>query len=80
MLAPYLLVFAAFVVYPSATALAGLNRRIPTVALYNDPIFARTVVNTLIFLIIGINLKMLIALCSCPASSCSSGPGSAGCR
>ena len=30
--------------------------------LFDDPIFARTAVNTLIFLIIGINLKMMIAL------------------
>jgi multiple sugar transport system permease protein len=30
--------------------------------LFDDPIFARSVVNTLAFLIIGINLKMIVAL------------------
>jgi multiple sugar transport system permease protein len=30
--------------------------------LFDDPIFLRSVVNTLIFLVIGINLKMLVAL------------------
>jgi multiple sugar transport system permease protein len=32
------------------------------VNLFADPVFARTVVNTLVFLVIGINVKMLIAL------------------
>ena len=32
------------------------------VALENDPIFARAAVNTLIFLVIGINVKMVVAL------------------
>ena len=32
------------------------------VALYHDPIFARAAVNTLIFLVIGINFKMVVAL------------------
>src|ERR1700723_1651269 len=62
MIPPYLLVFAAFVVYP--VALGFWLARAPSnyVALYNDPIFARAAVNTLIFLLIGINIKMLIAL------------------
>ena len=32
------------------------------VELFDDPIFARSVVNTLVFLIVGINLKMIMAL------------------
>ena len=32
------------------------------VHLFDDPIFARTVVNTIIFLVVGINLKMFVAL------------------
>jgi multiple sugar transport system permease protein len=62
MLAPYLLVFAAFVVYPIGYGLWLARHPASYVALYNDPVFARAVVNTLIFLIIGINVKMLIAL------------------
>ncbi|MGC2086668.1 MAG: sugar ABC transporter permease [Bradyrhizobium sp.] len=62
MLAPYLLVFLAFVVYPVGYGLWLARHPASYVALYNDPIFARTVVNTLIFLLIGINIKMLIAL------------------
>jgi multiple sugar transport system permease protein len=62
MLAPYVLVFLAFVVYPISYGLWLARHPASYVALYNDPVFARTVVNTLIFLIIGINVKMLIAL------------------
>ena len=62
MIAPYLLVFLAFVVYPVAYGFWLARNPSSYVALYNDPIFARAAVNTLIFLVIGINLKMLIAL------------------
>jgi len=62
LLAPYLLVFAAFVVYPVSYGLWLARHPASYVALYNDPIFARAAVNTLIFLIVGINLKMVIAL------------------
>ena len=62
MIAPYLLVFAAFVVYPVAYGFWLARAPSNYVALYHDPIFARAAVNTLIFLVIGINLKMLVAL------------------
>jgi multiple sugar transport system permease protein len=62
MIAPYLLVFAAFVVYPVAYGFWLARAPSNYVALYNDPIFARAAVNTLIFLVVGINLKMLVAL------------------
>ncbi|MGJ5176607.1 carbohydrate ABC transporter permease [Bradyrhizobium oligotrophicum] len=62
MLAPYLFVFLAFVVYPVGYGLWLARDPASYVALYNDPIFARAAVNTLIFLLVGINLKMLIAL------------------
>ena len=62
LLAPYLLVFLAFVVYPVCYGLWLARAPANYVALYNDPIFARAAVNTLIFLVIGINIKMLIAL------------------
>src|SRR5271154_7319703 len=62
LIAPFLLVFAAFVVYPVAYGFWLARAPSNYVALYNDPIFARAAVNTLIFLVIGINLKMLVAL------------------
>jgi multiple sugar transport system permease protein len=62
LIVPYLLVFLAFVVYPVGYGFWLARAPSNYVALYNDPIFARAAVNTLIFLLIGINLKMLVAL------------------
>src|ERR1700712_2719590 len=62
LLAPYFLVFLAFVVYPICYGFWLARHPESYVALYHDPIFARAAVNTLIFLIIGINFKMLVAL------------------
>src|SRR5260370_36337857 len=62
LIAPSLLVFLAFVVYPVGSGLWLARSPASYVALYNDPIFARAAVNTLIFLLIGINFKMVIAL------------------
>ena len=62
LLAPYILVFLAFVVYPIGYGLWLARAPSNYVTLYHDPVFARAAVNTLIFLVIGINIKMLIAL------------------
>src|SRR3981081_29084 len=62
LLAPYALVFLAFVVYPIGYGLWLARHPASYVALYNDPVFARAAVNTLIVLAIGINFKMLVAL------------------
>ena len=62
LIAPYLLVFAAFVVYPVGYGLWLARHPASYVHLADDPIFARSAVNTLIFLVVGINLKMAIAL------------------
>jgi len=62
LLAPYILVFLAFVIYPVGYGLWLARQPSSYVALVHDPIFARAAVNTLIFLVIGINIKMLIAL------------------
>src|SRR3982074_129059 len=62
LLAPYALVFLAFVVYPVCYGLWLARHPSSYVELYHDPIFARAAVNTLIFLVIGINLKILVAL------------------
>src|SRR6185295_13070986 len=62
LLAPYILVFLAFVVYPVGYGLWLARHPASYVALWHDPIFARAAVNTLIFLLVGINIKMAIAL------------------
>ncbi len=59
---PYLLVFALFVVYPVIYAFWLAHDPESYVELWTDPIFQRSVVNTLVFLFIGINLKMIVAL------------------
>lgn len=62
MLMPYILVFAVMVVYPVGYGLwLGLNWQSYR-ALFADPIFLRTVVNTIIFLFVAVNLKFLLAL------------------
>ena len=62
LLAPYLLVFLVFVAYPVAYGFWVARDPQSYVNLFHDPIFPRSAVNTLVFLIIGINLKMLAAL------------------
>jgi multiple sugar transport system permease protein len=62
LITPYLLVFCAFVLYPVTYGFWLARHPASYVALANDPIFARAAVNTLIFLVVGINVKMLIAL------------------
>ncbi len=62
LLAPYILVFLAFVIYPIGYGLWLAREPASYVALFNDPIFTRTAINTLIFLLVGINIKMVIAL------------------
>jgi multiple sugar transport system permease protein len=62
MLLPYILIFAAFVVYPVGYGLWLARHPASYSTLLADPIFARTVVNTLIFLAVAINIKMALAL------------------
>ena len=59
---PYLLVFVILVLFPVGYGLWLARNPESYVKLFADPIFYRTVVNTLIFLIVAINLKMAIAL------------------
>ena len=59
---PYLLVFVVFVLYPVGYGLWLARHPQSYVQLLADPIFFRTVLNTLVFLIVAINLKMAIAL------------------
>jgi multiple sugar transport system permease protein len=62
LIAPYVLVFLAFVLYPVGYGLWLARQPQSYANLFDDPIFARAVVNTLVFLIVGVNLKMLAAL------------------
>jgi multiple sugar transport system permease protein len=62
LIAPYVLVFLALVVYPVGYGLWLARHPESYVKLLADPVFPRSVVNTLAFLIIGINLKMIVAL------------------
>lgn len=59
---PYLLVFVVLVLFPVGYGLWLARHPESYVKLFADPIFFRTVLNTLIFLVVAINLKMAIAL------------------
>ena len=62
LIAPYVLVFIIFVLYPVGYGLWLARHPESYVKLFNDPVFPRSVINTLVFLIVGINIKMAIAL------------------
>src|SRR3954470_16534687 len=62
LLAPYVLIFLAFVVYPVGYGLWLARHPVSYEKLFEDPIFFRAVANTLVFLIVGINIKMVVAL------------------
>jgi ABC-type sugar transport system permease subunit len=55
-------VFLLFVVYPIGYGFWTARHPHTYVHLVEDPIFARSLVNTIIFLIVAINIKMMIAL------------------
>lgn len=59
---PYLLLFAVFVLYPVCYGLWLARDPGNYVKLAEDPVFFRTAVNTLVFLVVAVNLKMIIAL------------------
>ncbi len=60
--APYLAIFMGFVVFPVGYSFWLARDPQLYVQLFADPIFLRTVINTFIFVIVAINLKMAIAL------------------
>ena len=59
---PYIVVFLVFVVWPVAYGVWLGSSPQSYVALWNDPIYLRTVMNTAVFLGVGINLKLFLAL------------------
>ncbi|MGA8381965.1 MAG: sugar ABC transporter permease [Stellaceae bacterium] len=59
---PYVAVFLAFVVFPVAYGVwLGHEPRLYA-ELFSDPIYQQTVVNTLLYLAIGVNVKLFFAL------------------
>ena len=62
LIAPYLLVFAVFVLYPVTYGLWLARNPASYQTLFDDPVFFRTVVNTIFFLLVAVNLKFLLAL------------------
>src|SRR6185436_14929317 len=58
----YLLVFAVFVLYPVCYGLWLARSPASYSRLFDDPIFFRTAVNTVVFIVVAVNLKMAIAL------------------
>jgi multiple sugar transport system permease protein len=59
---PYIVIFLVFVVWPVAYGIWLGSDPQSYVRLFNDPIYTRTVINTAIFLGVGINLKLFLAL------------------
>jgi len=62
LLVPYVLVFLFFVVYPVCYGFWLARDPQSYVQLFEDPIFVRSILNTLVFLLVGVNLKMIVAL------------------
>lgn len=59
---PYLLVFVVFVIYPVSYGLWLARHPDSYERLFADPIFFRTVINTVIFVVIAVNVKIALAL------------------
>jgi multiple sugar transport system permease protein len=62
MVVPYIAVFFIFVLYPVCYGLWLARHPQSYVDLFNDPIFFRSAVNTVVFLVVAINVKMAVAL------------------
>ncbi len=59
---PYILIFVVFVIYPVGYGLWLARHPDSYERLFADPIFFRTVINTIIFVVVSVNVKMLLAL------------------
>ncbi len=59
---PYVAVFIAFVIYPVLYGLWLGHKPSLYVELLHDPIYQQTLVNTIIYLVVGVNVKMFLAL------------------
>lgn len=59
---PYLLIFLVFVIYPVGYGLWLARHPDSYQRLFADPIFFRTVINTVVFVVVAVNIKMLLAM------------------
>ena len=59
---PYVLVFLVFVLYPVGYGLYLARDPQSYVKLWQDPVFFNAVINTLLFLVVVVNIKFLLAL------------------
>ena len=59
---PYLLIFLVFVIYPVGYGLWLAREPQTYVRLFADPIFFRTLINSVVFIVVSVNLKMIAAL------------------
>lgn len=59
---PYVLVFVVFVLYPVCYGLWLARDPASYSQLADDPVFFRTAINTVVFLVVAVNLKMMVAL------------------
>jgi multiple sugar transport system permease protein len=62
LIAPYLAVFALFVVFPVIYGVWLGSSPAAYRKLFEDPVFFTTIANTVIFLLVAVNVKMMIAL------------------
>ncbi len=62
MIAPYVLIFLIFVLYPVLYGFYSARKPQSYVELAADPIYLRTILNTLVFVIVAVNVKMALAL------------------
>ncbi len=62
MVLPYLIIFVVFVLYPVCYGLWLARNPSSYTQLADDPIFFRTAINTVVFLLVAVNLKMMVAL------------------
>ena len=62
MVLPYLIIFVVFVLYPVCYGLWLARDPSNYTQLADDPIFFRTAINTVVFLLVAVNLKMMVAL------------------
>ena len=59
---PYLLIFLIFVIYPVGYGLWLARHPDSYERLFADPIFFRTMINTVVFVVVAVNIKMLLAM------------------
>ena len=59
---PYVLVFLIFVLYPVAYGLYLARDPQSYIKLWHDPVFFNAVINTLLFLVVVVNIKFVLAL------------------